>query len=245
MWSRACLFAQGVNDPFRQSVYPHKYWITANMITSPTTSHLRKQKLPHFSKMPPTSALSSTLAHIIKLYRFEHNDLIVLFDWGKNECWMMRDIMTSNRCSFTFERLSVKTSCELKLVRKNWKSYLSSRADEKVPYGQQLYHFVRNGQWQTAGGWLCNRVFVQYYAIILPLCHFYRETKLFSISQQLRCFFLLFCCVVSKSVNDCFYLHSSYSVALIKVKRDRYPIDRTCVWNGPLLCNHAKLIMLL
>lgn len=58
--------------------------ITANMITSPTASHLRKQKLPHFSKMPPTSALSSTLAHIMKLCSSEHNDLIVLFDWGKN-----------------------------------------------------------------------------------------------------------------------------------------------------------------
>lgn len=56
---------------------------------------------------------------------------------------MMKDTMTNNgRCSSTRESLVQKPPGVLRFVRKDWMSYLSSRArvhDQKVPSRWQLY----------------------------------------------------------------------------------------------------------
>lgn len=55
-WNEACLFAPGASDLFRQSECPRTYWTVKTWLLHPPIL-IEENKLPHFSKMPPTCAL--------------------------------------------------------------------------------------------------------------------------------------------------------------------------------------------
>lgn len=173
--------------------------------------------------MPPTSALSNALAHIMKLYGFPAQ-------WLNCPLWLGKEGMSDDerrpdkqwRMFLCTWRPPVKACAARKLVRDSWESYLSSRdesgMDLEITSGQQLYQSESRCQ---GSSWLS--------------ATFTGKQRCFYYSQLLDQFLLSF----PKAPFDCFYLVGFTSTTALPSGRSRshrfHKKNRLFVLFGPSL----------